>query len=202
MLPFSAAAESNKRPILEKLREAFADVGRVLEIASGTGQHAVFFAANLPHLIWQPSDLYEHLATVDQRVADTDLDNLRTPIELDVEDLPWPVPAVDDDEAYDGIFSANSLHIMSWPQVQDFFAGIGETLQSGGMLCIYGPFKYGGNFTTPSNAAFDKTLKDRDPESGIRDFEAVNELAQKIGLTLQADHAMPANNQLLVWKRG
>ncbi|WP_346896423.1 DUF938 domain-containing protein [uncultured Roseibium sp.] len=204
MLPFSAAAENNKRPILEKLRDAFKDATRVLEIASGTGQHAVFFAENLPHLDWRPSDVAEHLPAIDQRIvqAEADLDNLLAPIELDISDLPWPVSAFDYEDAYDGIFTANSLHIVSWPLVEDFFEGVGETLAEGGVLCIYGPFKYDGKFTTPSNEAFDKSLKSRDPESGIRDFEAVNDLAQKFGLTLQADHAMPANNQLLVWKRG
>lgn len=204
MLPFSAAAENNKRPILEIIREAFKDASRVLEIASGTGQHAVFFAQNLKHLEWRPSDLPENLPALDQRIveADGELDNLLPPIELDVADLPWPVSASDYEDAYDGIFSANSLHIMSWERVEDFFTGVGETLKPGGMLCVYGPFKYGGKFTTPSNEAFDKTLKEKNAESGIRDFEAVNELAEKIGLKLVSDNAMPANNQLLVWKRG
>jgi SAM-dependent methyltransferase len=203
MLPFSAAAENNKRPILEKLREAFAKTSRVLEISSGTGQHAVFFAEKLPHLDWRPSDLEEHLPSLEQRIveADAELDNLLAPIELDIADLPWPVSASDYEDAYDGIFSSNSLHIVSWPLVEAFFEGVGETLAPGGTLCVYGPFKYGGKFTTPSNEAFDKSLKEKDPESGIRDFEAVNELAEKIGLKLVADHAMPANNQLLVWTR-
>ncbi|WP_417668903.1 DUF938 domain-containing protein [Roseibium sp.] len=204
MLPFSAAAENNKRPILQVLNTAFANCTRVLEIASGTGQHAMFFAEKLPHLDWRPSDLAEHLPAIDQRIveADTELDNLLAPIELDISDLPWPVSAADYEDAYDGIFTSNSLHIVSWPIVEVFFEGVGETLREGGMLCVYGPFKYGGNFTTRSNEAFDKSLKERDAESGIRDFEAVNELAEKIGLKLEADHAMPANNQLLVWKRG
>ncbi|MEP0235392.1 DUF938 domain-containing protein [Roseibium sp.] len=203
MLPFSAAAENNKRPILEKLKDAFSEATRVLEIASGTGQHAVFFAENLPHLDWRPSDLDEHLPAIDQRIvqADAELANLLAPIELDMSDLPWPVSASDYEDAYDGIYSANSLHIVSWDLVETFFEGVGETLAPGGVLCIYGPFKYEGAFTTPSNETFDKSLRDRNAESGIRDFEAVNELAEKVGLKLAADHPMPANNQLLVWKR-
>ena len=203
MLPFSAAAENNKRPILQILKTAFADSTRVLEIASGTGQHAVFFAEQLPHLDWRPSDVAEHLPAIDQRIveADAELANLLSPIELDIGELPWPVSASDYEDAYDGIFSANSLHIISWSLVEHFFEGVGETLKQGGVLCVYGPFKYGGQFTTTSNETFDKSLKEKDPESGIRDFEAVDELARKVGLTLQGDHKMPANNQLLVWKR-
>lgn len=203
MLPFSAAAENNKRPILEKLKDAFSESTRILEIASGTGQHAVFFAENLPHLDWRPSDLDENLPAIDQRIvqADANLANLLAPIELDMSDLPWPVSASDYEDAYDGIYTANSLHIVSWELVEAFFEGVGETLAPGGVLCIYGPFKYEGTFTTASNETFDKSLRDRNPESGIRDFEAVNELAEKIGLKLIADHPMPANNQLLVWKR-
>ncbi|WP_417689594.1 DUF938 domain-containing protein [Roseibium sp.] len=204
MLPFSAAAENNKRPILEVLKTAFADTTRVLEIASGTGQHAVYFAEKLPHLDWRPSDLDEHLPAIDQRIVEADMNlvNLLSPIALDVEDLPWPVSAADYEDAYDGIFTANSLHIVAWPLVEAFFDGVGETLKAGGTLCVYGPFKYEGKFTTASNEAFDEHLKEKDTNSGIRDFEAVNALAQKIGLILQGDHKMPANNQLLVWKRG
>ncbi|MEJ8474363.1 DUF938 domain-containing protein [Roseibium algae] len=203
MLPFSAAADNNKRPILEKLKDAFSEASRILEIASGTGQHAVFFAEKLPHLDWRPSDLDEHLPAIDQRIveADSELGNLLSPIELDISDLPWPVSASDYEDAYDGIYTANSLHIISWELVENLFEGIGDALKVGGTLCIYGPFKYGGAFTATSNETFDKGLRDRNPDSGIRDFEAVDELAKKIGLTLVADHKMPANNQLLVWKR-
>lgn len=203
MLSFSAAAEKNKTPILEILKQAFADTSRVLEIASGTGQHAVYFAEQLPHLDWRPSDLGEHLAAIDQRIVDSDkiLDNLLQPIDLDIGDLPWPVSSADYEDAYDGIFTANSLHIVSWELVEAFFEGVGETLKAGGTLVVYGPFKYDGKFTTPSNEAFDKSLKEKRAESGVRDFEAVNALAEKVGLKLEGDHQMPANNQLLVWKR-
>jgi SAM-dependent methyltransferase len=192
----SEAAERNKGPILEVLRRAFANTHRVLEIGSGTGQHAIFFATHLPHLIWEPSDTGEYLATLCERLDLESLANLHPPIELDVRNHPWPVAASD------GIFTANTLHIMSWSSVRDFFRGVGDALSVPGVLCVYGPFRYGGQFTSESNAAFHDYLRARDPASGIRDFEAVDELAREQGLQLTADHAMPANNQLLVWTRG
>lgn len=201
MIPFSAAAENNKSPILEILKDAFAGSSRVLEIASGTGQHAVHFARNLPHLVWQPSDLPEHLSGLEQRIVETDLDNIEEPLELDVLDLPWPTPDREADDAFDAIYTSNSLHIVSWEGVEAFFEGVGETLAEGGTLAIYGAFKYGGAFTTPSNEAFDQSLRKKDPKSGLRDFEKVDALARAIGLTLLADHAMPANNQLLIYRR-
>ena len=189
----SEAAERNKGPILEVLAREFANTHRVLEIGSGTGQHAVFFASRLPHLSWQPSDTGEYLPELRERLRLQRLANLGLPIELDVRNHPWPVAAGD------GVFSANTLHIMSWGSVQDFFRGVGNALTVSGVLCVYGPFRYGGRFTAQSNAAFDDYLRMRDPASGIRDFEAVNELAREHGLQLLADHPMPANNNLLVW---
>jgi hypothetical protein len=122
---------------------------------------------------------------------------LLAPVELDVLVTPWPAPPAD------AVFSANTLHIMGWPGVEAFFAGIATALaEDGAKLAVYGPFRYRGDYTSPSNAAFDDWLKRRDPASGIRDFEAVDALARAAGLTLAADHAMPANNQLLVWRRG
>ena len=193
MLPFSEACERNKEPILEVLREAFADRTRVVEIGSGTGQHAVHFARHLPHLAWQPTDRSEFLAGLAARVAAEGPSNLAAPLELDVLQDPWPPLRGD------ALFSANTLHIMSWPAAQAMFAGLGRVLAADGVLAIYGPFKYGGRFTTASNAAFDQMLRERDPASGVRDFEAVDALARAAGLTLQADHDMPANNQLLIW---
>lgn len=177
------------------IRPAFARARRVLEIGSGTGQHAVFFARALPHLLWQPSDRTEWLATLRARIAGEGPANLAAPIELDVSMAPWPIVSAD------AIFSANTLHIMAWHDVEAFFAGAGRTLAEGAhrTLAVYGPFKYRGAFTTPSNAAFDASLKARNPASGIRDFEAVDALARARGFALSADHAMPANNQLLVW---
>lgn len=194
-LSYSQAAENNKEPIADVLRGVFKDVGSVLEIASGTGQHAVYFASCFPHLMWQPSDLPEHLGDIQGRLSQEGRENTLPPVALDVAQDPWPVATVD------AVFSANAVHIMSWAHVEQMFRGIGGVLAAGGVLCLYGPFKYGGEFTTPSNARFDDWLKSRDPVSGIRDFEAVDALALKQGLSLLSDTAMPANNQLLVWKR-
>ena len=194
-LPFSDACERNKDPILAILREAFAEVSRVIEIGACTGQHAVHFARHLPHLQWQPTDRSEYLAGLAARVAAEGPPNLAPPLELDVLADPWP--AVQGD----AVFSANTLHIMSWPAVEALFAGLPRLLDGPAVLAIYGPFKYGGRCTTESNAAFDEMLRARDPDSGIRDFEAVDALAAGIGFGIEADHAMPANNQLLVWRR-
>jgi hypothetical protein len=167
----------------------------VLEIGAGTGQHAVHFARHLPWLTWQPTDRGEHLAGLAARVAVEGPSNLAPPVELDVLVAPWPVFEAD------AAFSANTLHIMSWRAVEALFAGLGSLLPAGGVLVVYGPFHYGGRATSDSNAAFDAMLRERDPESGVRDFEAVDALARTAGLELLSDHAMPANNRLLVWRR-
>ena len=191
----SEAAERNKAPILEILVREFAHTQRVLEIGSGTGQHAAHFAAGLPHLTWQPTDTGEYVPALRERLRLETLGNLLPLIELDVRTDPWPV------EPVDGIFSANTLHIMSWSTVQEFFRGVGDVLTVPGVLCLYGPFRYGGRYTSDSNAVFDDYLRKRDRLSGIRDFEALDALARGEGLQLAADHPMPANNQLLVWRR-
>ena len=193
---FSQAAENNKEPIACILRDAFANVREVLEMGSGAGQHAVYFGQQLPHLVWRPSDLAPHLAGLQARLAAEAPANVLPPIALDVAMQPWPVTDME------GVFSANAVHIMSWPHVAHMFKGIGQIISECATVCLYGPFRYGGDFTTPSNAEFDLWLKRRDPLSGVRDFEAVDALARAIGLRLVADHAMPANNQLLVWRRG
>ena len=195
MKPFSEASENNREPILVVLREAFAQVSGVLEIGSGTGQHAVHFAQHLPHLTWQTSDLPVHHAGIQAWLDEAQLANARPPIALDVNDKPWPVTPVD------GVFTANTLHIVSWPEVVCLLAGAGQLLPPGGVLCIYGPFNYGGQFTSESNARFDSWLKARDPHSGVRDFEAVCAVALEHGLALQHDHAMPVNNRTLVFHR-
>ena len=184
--PFSEASERNRAPILEVLKRIFAHSRTVLEIGAGTGQHAAYFAAELPHLVWQASDVAEHLPGIRQWVSDP------APIELDV-DKPWPAVEAD------AVFSANTCHIMSWPQVQRMFKGIGK-IPSLKTFCLYGPFNYSGSHTSESNARFDAMLRARDPASGIRDFEAINALAETAGLVLQEDNAMPANNRLLVWR--
>lgn len=191
----SEACERNKGPILRILADAFARSRVVLEIGSGTGQHAVHFATHLPHLTWQPSDREEYLDGLRERIAREGPPNLRPAIELDVRLLPWRL------EPVDAVFSANTLHIMGWNAVEDFFRGVGSVLSTPGVLCIYGPFRYRGAYTSESNAQFDQYLRARDPDSGLRDFEDVNRLALARGLRLLHDHAMPANNQLLVWHK-
>lgn len=192
--PWSEACERNRAPILEVLRPAFAGATRVLEVGSGTGQHAVFFAAALPHLVWQPSDRVEHLAGIAAWRDEAGLPNLRAPLVLDV-DGEWPVMECD------ALFTANTLHIMSWASVEHFFRGAGRALPPGGVLAVYGPFSYGGRHTAASNARFDLFLRARDPLSGVRDFAAVCALAHSHGLAFCDDHALPANNRLLIWRR-
>jgi cyclopropane fatty-acyl-phospholipid synthase-like methyltransferase len=193
--PYSESCEQNREPILAVLRVAFADRHRVLEIGSGTGQHAVYFAPELPHLVWQTADVRAHHPGIHAWLAEAALPNVLPPLELDVNQNPWP------GGRYDAVFSANTLHIMGWPEVERFFAGVGALLEPGGVLVVYGPFNYNGRFTSESNARFDIWLKARDPASGVRDFEAVDALARAQGLLLQHDIAMPANNRSLVWQR-
>jgi SAM-dependent methyltransferase len=184
----SDPAERNRAPILEVLKRVFADRSAVLEIGSGTGQHAAYFAPELPHLTWQPSDVAANLADIREWFPD------REPLELDV-DGPFP------DVKVDAAFSANTSHIMSWPQVEKMFAGVARLLPAGGVFALYGPFNYGGKHTSPSNAEFDAWLRGRDPASGLRDAEAIVALAKRLGLTLREDNPMPANNHLLVFRK-
>jgi SAM-dependent methyltransferase len=195
MLPFSAACERNKDPILEVLRLRFADRTQVLEIGSGTGQHAVYFARQLGHLAWHPTEQLAYLADLTERVKLEGPGNLRAPSLLDVRQAVWPVRGVD------AMFTANTLHIMSWPEVMALFNGIGTVLVPGGVLCIYGPFRYAGRYTSDSNQEFDRMLQERDPQSGLRDIEAVSLLADQYGLRLDADFDLPANNRLLVFTK-
>ena len=195
MKPHSESCERNREPILGVLREYFAGVKSVLEIGSGSGQHAVYFGAALPHLTWQTSDLAAHHAGIRLWLAEAALPNVLAPAALDVAARPWPVAPVE------AVFSANTLHIMAWERVADFFAGLRGVLAPGGLLVVYGPFNYGGRYTSDSNARFDEWLKGRDARSAIRDFEAVDALAQKAGLRLLEDRALPANNRCLIWRR-
>jgi hypothetical protein len=183
--PFSEASERNRAPILAVLKRVFADRRSVLEIGSGTGQHAAYFAPELPHLVWQASDRAENLPGIRQWVEN--------PIELDV-DKPFPKVSAD------AVFTANTCHIMSWPQVERMFEAIGG-MRSVKTFCLYGPFNYGGKHTSESNARFDTMLRGRDAASGIRDAEAISALAGKSGFTLAEDNVMPANNRLLVFSR-
>jgi SAM-dependent methyltransferase len=167
---------------------------RVRRPAPGTGQHAAYFAPALSHLTWQPSDRAENLPGIRLWREEAQTPGLHEPIELDV-DRPFPPLNVD------AIFSANTCHIMSWPQVERFFASVGALLPPGGVLALYGPFHYDGRATSPSNAEFDAWLRKRDPASGVRNFEDIRALALRHGLALEEDNAMPANNRLLVFRR-
>jgi cyclopropane fatty-acyl-phospholipid synthase-like methyltransferase len=195
VLDVSEACERNKGPILRVLAGELGASRAVLEIGSGTGQHAVHFATHLTHLTWQPSEVPAQLPPLIERIAREAPPNVRAPLALDVRDDPWPLADCD------AVFSANSLHIMAWSAVREFFRGSGALLPPGGVLCVYGPMRYRGEYTSASNAQFDLWLKARDPQSGIRDFEALDALALAQGLRLRADHAMLANNQTLVWWR-
>lgn len=194
--PFSQACENNQAPILAVLQQVFADRRRVLEIGSGTGQHGVHFAPRLPQLVWQTSDLAANHAGIRAWQAAHPAPNLRTPLLLDLAASSWP------EGAFDAVFSANTAHIVAWPLVERLFALTGRHLPPGGVLALYGPFNYGGRFTSDSNRAFDAWLRARDPASGIRHFEDIAALATHHGLALEQDHAMPANNRLLVFRRG
>ena len=167
------------------LKRVFANTASVLEIGSGTGQHAAYFSEELPHLRWQASDVAEHLAGIRMWGVE--------PIELDV-DKPWPQVSAD------AVFSANTAHIMSWPRVERMFQGVGN-IESVKVFCLYGPFNYGGSYTSESNARFDRMLRREDPLMGLRDFEDVVALARRCGLALLEDNAMPANNRLLVFRK-
>lgn len=196
MKPHSEASERNKGPILAVLRRAFAHAAQVLEIGSGTGQHAVFFAAALPDLVWQPSEMPGRLEGIRQWTAETGLANVLPPIELDVCARPWPVAEVE------AVFSANTAHIMSWPQVLCLFEGVSEVLSGGGAFCLYGPFRSEGAFDTESNRRFDAMLRREQPSMGLRDREALIDTAASNGLSFVREHAMPANNRLLEWRKG
>jgi cyclopropane fatty-acyl-phospholipid synthase-like methyltransferase len=191
MLTVSEACERNKAPILAVLRAAFADRAQVLEIGSGTGQHAVYFAAHLAHLIWHPTEQLAHLPDLAARVELEGPPNLRRPTVLDVNQSVWPLRSVD------AVFTANTLHIMAWPEVLALFRGLDAVLSPGGIVCVYGPFRYEGRYTSESNRDFDRLLQNRDPRSGLRDITDVSEIAERHGLKLRADHDLPANNRLL-----
>lgn len=192
--PYSESCEQNREPILAVLQPLLADSQTVLEIGSGTGQHAVYFASELPHLIWQSSDCSAYLPGIRSWLDEARLANTPDPLELDVT-KPWPQLSVDT------VFSANTVHIMHWPMVEALFAGMGSLLPTGGQFLLYGPFNYNGSYSSDSNARFDIWLKARDPDSGIKDFERLDHLAQAAGLNFIRLYPMPANNQILHWQK-
>ncbi|MEC4746888.1 DUF938 domain-containing protein [Methylomicrobium sp. Wu6] len=193
--PYSQACENNKDPILNVIREVFCKPVTVWEIGGGTGQHACHFASHLPHLEWQPTDRSENIPGINLWRDEAQLANLLPPLALDVTDPVWPCTSVD------ALFTANTLHIMSWQEIEIFFDRLSLYLNPNALLCIYGPFNYRGAYTSESNARFDGWLKNRDPLSGIRDFETITNLAAEHALELLNDVAMPANNRLLILKR-
>lgn len=193
-LPYSEACENNKQPILDVLARYLADGAYVFEIGSGTGQHAVHFAEHLPGVTWQTSDVAANLPGISKRLDLSGLSGLPSPVALDVLQKDWPT----DVQAF---YSANTAHIMPWKTVEVMFARLGEALRDGGLFFLYGPFNYGGEYTSESNARFDQWLKHAASGRGIRDFEAVDALANNHRLTLIEDHPMPANNRLLVWRK-
>lgn len=193
-LPFSQACENNKHPILKQLQQLFKKPTSVFEIGSGTGQHAVFFAEQLPHVCWQSSDCAENVEFIQRRIDLSNLANLPACVQFEVGTHAWP-------EKIENFFSANTAHIMAWPLVEKMIGGVGRHLQSGGVFVLYGPFNYRGQYTSESNRAFDALLKERGAQQGIRDFEAIDHATQKAGLKLWQDVAMPANNRLLVFNK-
>jgi cyclopropane fatty-acyl-phospholipid synthase-like methyltransferase len=195
MKPFSEACERNREPILAVLRQWMLDPGVVLEIGAGTGQHAVHFAAHLPHLTWIPSDRPENLEGIELWVNEEDLPNLHAPVRLDVMDPHWPVITAN------YVFTANTAHIMSWVEVEAMFEGVSRVLTPKGLFCLYGPVNRDGEFTSESNRQFDAMLRARDPMMGIRDDQALIRLGRRGGLTYIADNSLPAKNRLLIWTK-
>ena len=191
--PFSESCEQNKAVIYEAIEPYLLDGIEVLEIGSGTGQHAVHFAARAPGIIWQTSDLAENMPAINAWINDSQLSNLPEPLELDVNSH-WT------DRAYELMFSANTFHIMNQDQVEQFLLRCTGCLVAEGHLIVYGPFNYQGSYTSPSNEQFDGWLKARDPQSGIKHFEWVNAIARESGLRLVNDIAMPSNNRILIWR--
>jgi hypothetical protein len=192
--PFAPSCERNRDVILERLLAWLPASTSVLEIGSGTGQHAVHFAAALPHLRWQCSEREEALAGLRMWLDEAALPNTPPPLALDVGGA-WPALR------YDAVFTANTLHIMGWPDVEALFAALPSVMAPSARLAVYGPFRYGGRHTSDSNAAFDRSLREAAPHRGIRDFEAVDALARAAGLELVEDFAMPANNRCILWAR-
>lgn len=195
MKPFAESCVENRQPLLTVFRQLLRGRERLLEIGSGTGQHAVYLAPQFPGLRWQTSDRSENHPGIRQWLADEGTENTLMPLVLDVLQAQWPLEPA----SMDVVYSANTAHIMGWDGVEAMFGGVAEVLQPGGLFLLYGPFRYRGRYTTEGNARFDQWLKSRDPQSGIRDIEALQSLAEATGLKLHRDFAMPANNRMLAW---
>lgn len=200
--PYAESCSRNSAPILDALAPLLGDARQVLEIGSGTGQHAVHFAAALPHLVWQASDHPDLLPGMRLWLDEAALANTPAPIALQADPAAGLVPAPPQPNGgYDAVFTANTLHIMSWPAVCGLLAGVAGVLRAGGLFMAYGPFKREGAFTSDSNAQFDAWLRARDPASGIRERESIDAVAAGHGLLRIQTHTLPANNELLVWQR-
>ena len=199
-LPFSQACENNKQPILAVLQKELKDSLHVLEIGSGTGQHSVYFAPRLAHLTWQTSDVVSNHATINAWHAEYPAANLNEPFAFNLahDSVPFNNAI---DTPYDAVFTANTLHIIAVSLVEQLFALVGDVLPAHGKLIIYGPFNENGHYTSASNQQFDISLRRRDAQSGIRNLEDIINLAEQHHLTLSKKHAMPANNQLLVFQK-
>ncbi|HIJ22366.1 MAG: DUF938 domain-containing protein [Gammaproteobacteria bacterium] len=195
MKQFSQSCIENRDPILSVIQPLLSGRSQLLEIGSGSGQHAVDFAQAMPHLSWQCSDRLENHPSINAWLEERGLSNTPIPLELDVTQEQWPQLKAD------AVFSANTAHIMSLQMVESFVSGVANVLSKEGIFLLYGPFNYKGDFTSESNRSFDQWLKQRDPASGVRDFEWLNQLAEKGGMRLQGDVAMPANNRILYWKK-
>ena len=195
MKPYAESCVQNQAEICSVLQSLLCESKHVLEIGSGTGQHAVYFADRMPNLIWQSSDFAEYHQGIQLWLDEAGLENTPTPIDLNVSARPWPKLNID------AIFSANAVHIMSWVHVVDYFKFGSELLEKDGLLILYGPFNYNGKFTSESNRNFDHWLKSRDPKSGVRDFSNLNKLAEKNSLLIIDDIEMAANNRILCWKK-
>ena len=194
-MAFSSAADRNRIPIIEQLKQRLPVKGTVLEIGSGTGQHAVFFADELPGVIWQPSDRQENIADLVAGFAQVGNRRILPPLRLDVLLDAWP------EQKFEASYSANTAHIMSWQAVIAMFGGVSECLHESALFCLYGPFNIDGQFTSDSNRQFDLQLRARDAQMGIRDMGDIETLARENRLVLQQKIAMPANNFLLVFKK-
>lgn len=193
--PSAPATERNRVPILEVLKSELDGCRSVLEIGSGTGQHAIYFAAALPEVVWQCSDRVENLDTINSWLESSDTSNVLAPLELDVGNYQ------PDDRIYDAVFSANTAHIMNCGQVERMFQLAGNVLSTSGPFLLYGPFNRSGRFTSESNARFDASLKEQNPEMGIRDIADLDRFAERYGLQQTAQFAMPANNNIFVWRK-
>ncbi len=193
---YAPATQRNRDAILDVLRGALPTSGLVLEIASGSGEHVVHFAQALPHLTFQPTDpSAEALHSIAAWMEASDLPNIRPPLRLDVTELPWPVTAAQ------AMLCINMIHISPWQATLSLIANAGMLLPAGAPLYLYGPYKRNGAHTAPSNEVFDRSLRDRDAEWGVRDVEAVADLAAAAGFSAPAITEMPANNLSLVFRR-